>query len=117
MAHTEPLFKELNKLPFPKVVNQRIAFQMITFTNKLPPSAISELFISNSAVYKYNTRNRTKLRQCFGKQDYMYRSFKFSAVYIWNTLLDSIHTHSYYHTFKKTLKLFLLNKTLSYRLN
>ena len=81
------------------------------------PSAISELFISNSAVYKYNTRNRTKLRQCFGKHEYMYRSFKFSAVYIWNALLDSINTHSSYHTFKKTLKLFLLNNTLTYRLN
>ena len=117
LAHTEPLFKELNILPFPKVVIQRIALQMFKFTNKLLPSAISELFISNSAVYKYNTRNKTKLRQCFGKHEYMYRSFKFSAVYIWNALLDSINTHSSYHTFKKTLKLFLLNNTLSYRLN
>ena len=32
-------------------------------------------------------------------------------------LLDSINTHSSYHTFKKTLKLFLLNNTLTYRLN
>ena len=71
LAHTEPLFKELNILPFPKVVIQRIALQMFKFTNKLLPSAISELFISNSAVYKYNTRNRTKLRQCFGKHEYM----------------------------------------------
>ena len=117
LAHTEPLFKELNILPFPKVVIQRIALQMFKFTNKLLPSAISELFISNSAVYKYNTRNRTKLRQCFGKHEYMYRSFKFSAVYIWIALLDSINTHSSYHTFKKTLKLFLLNNTLTYRLN
>ena len=67
LAHTEPLSKELNILPFPKVVIQRIALQMFKFTNMLLPSAISELFISNSAVHKYNTRNRTKLRQCFGK--------------------------------------------------
>ena len=73
LAHTEPLFKELNILPFPKIVIQRIALQMFKFTNKLLPSAISELFISNSAVYKYKTRNRTKLRQCFGKHEYMYR--------------------------------------------
>ena len=94
-----------------------IALQMFKFTYKLLPSAISELFISNSAVYKYNTRNRTKLRQCLGKHEYLYRSFKFSAVYIWNALLDLINTHSSYHTFKKTLKLFLLNNTLSHRLN
>ena len=94
LAHTEPLFKELNILPFPKIVIQRIALQMFKFTNKLLPSAISELFISNSAVYKYNTRNRTKLRQCFGEYEYMYRSFKFSAVYIWNALLGLINTHS-----------------------
>ena len=37
---------------------QRIALQMFKFTNNLLPSAISELFISNSAVYEYNTRTR-----------------------------------------------------------
>ena len=50
LAHTEPLFKELNILSFPKVVIQRIALQMFKFTNKLLPCAISELFILNSAV-------------------------------------------------------------------
>ena len=37
LAHTEPLFKELNILPFAKVVIQRIALQMFKFTNKLLP--------------------------------------------------------------------------------
>ena len=35
LTHIEPLFKELNILPFPKVVIQRIALQMFKFTNKL----------------------------------------------------------------------------------
>ena len=39
-----------------------------------------------------------KLRQCFGKHEYMNRSLKFSAVYIWNTLLDLINTNSSYYT-------------------
>ena len=90
---------------------------MFKFTNNLPHIAISELFILNNAVYKYNTRNRTKSRQNFGIHEDMYSSFKFSAVYIWNALLDLINTHSSYHAFKKTLKLFLLNNTLYYRLN
>ena len=75
LAHTEPLFKELHIMLFPKIVMKQIALQMLKFANKLLPSAISELFISNSAVYKYNTRNRTNLRQCFSKHQYMYRSF------------------------------------------
>ena len=35
LAQTEPLFKELNILPFPKFVIQRIALEMFKFTNKL----------------------------------------------------------------------------------
>ena len=53
LAHTKPLFKERYILTFPKIVIQRISLQMFKFTNNLLPSAISELFISNSAVYKY----------------------------------------------------------------
>ena len=58
----------------PKIVIQRIALQMFKLTYSLLPSAISELFILNSAIYKYNSRVRTKLIQCFEKHDYMWVS-------------------------------------------
>ena len=35
LAHTEPLFKKLHIMLFPKIVMKRIALQMLKFTIKL----------------------------------------------------------------------------------
>ena len=67
LAHTNDLFVQLQILPFKKLVIHRIELQM--FKNNLGYilKAVESLFITNSDIHKYNTRNKDKMRAAYGK--------------------------------------------------
>ena len=54
------------------------------------PKAMESLFITNSDIHKYNTRNREKMRSASGKHDFMYSNFRFVGIHIWNYILDHL---------------------------
>ena len=68
LAHTNDLFVQLQILPIKKLVIHRIGLQML-FKNNLGyiPKAVESIFITNSDIHKYNTRNREKMRSAYGK--------------------------------------------------
>ena len=53
----------------------RIGHQI--FKNNLGyiPKAVESLFISNSDIHNYNTRNRDKMRVAYGKHKFMCKNF------------------------------------------
>ena len=73
LAHTNDLFVQLQSFPFKKFVIHRIGLQM--FKNNLGyiPKAVESLFMTNSNIHKYNTRNKDKMRSAYGKHEFMYR--------------------------------------------
>ena len=79
LAHTNDLFVQLQILPFKNLEIHRIGLQM--FKNNLGyiPKAVESLFITNSDVHKYNTRNGDKMRSAYGKHEFMYSNFCFLA--------------------------------------
>ena len=118
-AHTQPIFIELNVLPFNKLVIQRIGLQMFKYRNHTVPTAIADMFISNNLIHTHNTRQQSNLRQPVGKQEYMYRNFSFVGVYIWNYIQNktNINVLTSYHTYKINLKQYLLhNDTIQFRI-
>ena len=116
LSHTDAIFRDLNILPFSKLVTQRIGVLMFKYSVHILPNSIEDLFTSNLSINSYNTRNKSKLRQPRNKYEYMYRNFSHSGVYIWNKLQDHINIYSSYSTFTTTLKTFLLSNDLNYRI-
>ena len=54
------------------------------------PKAAESLFITNSDIYKCNTRNKDKMQSANGKHEFMYSNFRFVGIHIWNYILDHL---------------------------
>ena len=52
--------------------------------------AVESLFITNSDIHKYKTRNRDELHSANGKHEFMYSNFRFVVIRIWNYILDHL---------------------------
>ena len=91
-----------NSKVFQKLVIHRIGLQM--FRNNLGyiPKAVESLFITNSDIHKYNTRNRDKMRSAYGKHEFMYNNFRFVGTHIWNYMLDHFDVNVTLPKLKKT---------------
>ena len=63
--------------------------------------AMESLFITNSDIHKYNTRNRDKMRSAYGKHEFMYNNFSFVGIHIWNYILDHLNINVTLPKFKK----------------
>ena len=114
LAHTNDLFVQLQILPFKKLVIHRIGLQM--FKNNLGyiPKAVESLFITNSDIHKYNTRNKDKMRSAYGKHEFMYSNFRFVGIHIWNYILDHLDVNVTLAKFKKTFKTHILADNFTY---
>ena len=56
LSHTDSIFKDLNILPFSKLVTQRISVLMFKYSIHVLPNSIEDLFTSNKSINSYNTR-------------------------------------------------------------
>ena len=74
LSHTDPIFKDLNILPFSKLVTQSIGVLMFKYSIHVLPNSIEDLFTSNISINSYNTRNKSKLRQPRSKYEYKSKS-------------------------------------------
>ena len=88
LAHTKNLFLDTNILPFQKLVIHRIGIQMFKFNLV----ALNNLFVRNSNIHNYNTRNNNKLRSAIGRHKFIYKNFRYISVNIWNNITDKIDT-------------------------
>ena len=79
------------------------------------PIPISRLFKLSSDVHNYNTRQAHHIHSFKGNNEFIYRTFKFLSVFIWNSILQNININVSFPTFKHVLKRFLLNNNTSVR--
>ena len=80
------------------------------------PVALQYLFIKNSSVHEYNTRNRNKLRPAIAKHVYRDKDFRFISVHVWNYISENISIYVSFPSFKKTLKLFILSEDFNFKI-
>ena len=113
LAHTKNLFLDANILPFKKLVIHRIGIQMFKFNLGLSPVALNNLFVRNSNIHNYNTRNKNKLRSAIGRHKFIYKNFRYISVHIWNNITDKIDTDTSLLTFKKQLKVLLFTDEIT----
>ena len=77
--------------------------------------SISRLYQLNSDLHNYNTRQAHHIHSFMGNNEFIYRTFKFQSVNIWNDILLNININVSFPTFKHLLKRFLLNNNTSDR--
>ena len=110
LAHTPPLFKELNTL----FVRDRILFKLGLFmykhVNSLLPSIFNDYFTTHFMKHSLNTRNKQNfvLPFCRLKVTQL-NSIKYKGAKIWNTLVNNLKCTSFMNCFKSTLKQQFLN--------
>ena len=54
-------------------------------------NAVENLFTANATVHNYNTRNKHKLRAARCLHQYVYSTFCFVGIKIWNYITDNIN--------------------------
>ena len=86
------------------IVVHRIGIQMFKNNVGFLPNAVENLFTANATVHNYNTRNKHKLRAARGIHQYVYSTFRFVGIKVWNCITDHINTQVSLPKFKKILK-------------
>ena len=113
LASSEKLYNETGILPFVTLVKYLIGLLMFKIAKLTVSISISRLFKLNSDVHTYNTRQAQHIHSFKGNNEFIYRTYKFQSVYIWNSILQNINGS--FPTFKHLLKRFLLNNNTSVR--
>ena len=106
------IFRDLNVLPLRKLVQNRIGMIMYKYANGLLPSAMNELYISNSEIHNHNTRQKHLLHTNKGNIEVYNKSFTNISPRVWNALQIKINVNVSISHFKTASKLYLLYHSL-----
>ena len=112
-AHTEPLFQELNILSFHKLAINRILLLMYNNYADILSTAISSLFVRNDVYLDHYTRVSSLLYVPVGHTGLIYKTFRFSAIKIWNYVEANVSINSSYTSFKNAIKCYLLGNNVN----
>ena len=106
--HTGPIFSKLKLLRLSELYEYSIVLFMYKYINDMLPPIFNNIFILNSDIHQYTTRQSEKFRVPKGKLSMSKRSIKYKGVLLWNNISDNIEYHHGIFTFKKQLKNYLL---------
>ena len=105
---TEQLYNNTGILPFKIFVTHRIGLLMYKLSHGNVPKP-------NNNVHTHFTRHAHNFHTMRGNNEFIYRTFVFQSVLIWNKLLQNINIHVSYTRFKHQLKDFLLSNVIAFR--
>ena len=106
LAHTEPLFSELNILKVSNLYNYSIALFMYKLNcSKLPD--IFPMFVYNHEIHKYETRQSDHFHIPTCRTNLSKMSIKYQGPIIWNELSSNIDIDCSIGTFKKRAKRYI----------
>ena len=99
---TEQLYKNTGILPFKILVSHRIGLLMHKLSHGNVPKPIQNLY--KSIAHTHFTRHVHHFHTMRGNNEFIYRSFVFQSVLIWNKILQNINIHVSNARFKHLLK-------------
>ena len=89
---------------------------MFKYDNNTLPELISELFVPNTVIRTYSTRNKHNLRLKQSNRVYMYTNFSFIRVHIWNDIQKHINVSVSHSAFKQLTRTHYLYNNPKYLL-
>ena len=106
-ANTSPIFKELKLLKFHDIHSFQLGFFMFSLKNSTLPSKLNNLFLINSQIHNYNTRNAHLFRLPLCRRNTRQFSIDFQGPKFYNSLNSTSSSSS--ASFKRKLKEFFLS--------
>ena len=116
IAHTSPLFLDLQVLPLEDIYHLYISFFAYECVNNIAPIHFRDYFTQISEFHQYNTRSASRGDLFLVRRNtmqYGLRSICFNGVKSWNTIPSNIRNSPSVSIFKKKLKNFLLDSYIS----
>ena len=110
----DKLFYNTGILPFNVLVKHRIGLLMHKLSNGNVPKPLHNLYQCNKNIHHHFTRQTNHFHSMRGNTEFIYRTFVFQSVFIWNTILQNINTNVSYPRFKH-LQSFLLSNDIAFR--
>ena len=110
----DKLFYNTGILPFNVLVKHRIGLLMHKLSNGNVPKPLHNLYQCKKNIHHHFTRQANHFHAMRGNTEFIYRTFVFLSVFIWNTILQNIHTNVSYLRFKHSLKDFLLSNDIAF---
>ena len=104
LAHTEPIFKQLNILPVNKLYYNRIGIMMYKYNNGQLPEVMSELYKQNNQIHSHNTRSSNDFHIASGSD-----AFSNVSSRTWNTLMSKFDVNVSLSRFKSLSKSYMLH--------
>ena len=77
---------------------------MHKLSNGNVPKPLHNLYQCNKNIHHHFTRQTNHFHSMRGNTAFIYRTFVFQSVFIWNTILQNINTNVSYPRFKHLLK-------------
>ncbi len=112
--HTDPLYEQLNILCFKKLVIHRIALLMHKCSYGRIPRPIVKLFVKNNEYHDHFTRSSNSLHTSLGKYESTYKTFRFCATKIWNSISLHLDVNVSYTVFKHSSKLCIQSNSIDF---
>ena len=103
LASSEKLYTETGSLPFVTLVKYRIELLMLKIAKYTVPISIYRLYKLNSDVHNYNTMQAHHIHSFKGNNEFIYRTFMFQSVYVWNIILHNNNINVSFPTFNHLL--------------
>ena len=114
---TEQLYENTGILQFKILVKHRIRLLMYKISHGNVPKLLQNLYKSNNDIHTHFTRHAHHFHSMRGNNEFIYRTFVFQSVLIWNKLIQNIDIRVSYPRFKHLLKDFLLSNNITFRYN
>ena len=109
LAHTPPLFAQLNTLKICDLHKLITATFMYNYTNNNLPSNFVNYFVKNAAIHKYGTRTAHMFRPAFFSSDLANNTIRSQGALLWNSIPDNIKNSPSSYVFKKKYKDYLIS--------
>ena len=104
----DKLYSKTSILPFNILVTHRIGILMFKLSKGTVPKPLLGLYQFNNEVHTHFTRQSHHLHTMRGKHMFIYRTFVFQSVFIWNIILQNLDTNVSFCQFKRNLRNYLL---------
>ena len=110
LAHTAPLFHRLKLLNLKNIYTMNVMLFMFKCYHGMLPPVFDGMFILNSSVHVYHTRQSNLYHSPKWRLEVVRRSVRVQGVAIWNMFASKISHECSIATFKHHVKYALLNK-------
>ena len=111
----EQLYARSGILPFKILVKHGIGLLMYKLSNGNVPKPLLNIYKSNKDIHIHLTRQAHHFRSRRGNTEFVYRTFAFQSVFIWNKIIPNLDISVPFTRFKHLLKEFLLSNDISFR--